>query len=101
MCRVVYPDGHIRLIGEQGEAKLFHCTCEACGHAVLAIMLETGGWVSSIGVVTDLEAEDAARYRTLSTLDADECIRLYRTIEADGRAFCKALSLSSTKSKKA
>lgn len=101
ICRVDYVDARISLIGEQGDAKLYHCSCGACGHAVLAIMLEASGWVSSVGVVTDLEAEDAARYRTLATLNADECIKLYRAIEGDGRAFCQALATSSSKSKKA
>lgn len=79
----------IRLLGEKGSTRLFHCTCTACGNAVIAIVLENGGAVSSIGLVTDLEAADALRFQAVLPVSSDECVATHRLLETDSNAFCR------------
>ncbi|MBU1908382.1 hypothetical protein KKF59_04640, partial [Patescibacteria group bacterium] len=52
LCQTVYKDNEIRLLGQSGARRMFHCKCRSCSHAILAIILETSGSVSSIGLVT-------------------------------------------------
>ena len=65
LCQAAYPTSEVKLLGEKGTTRLFHCTCSSCGHAVLAVVLESAGSVSSVGLVTDLEQESQGLCRFL------------------------------------
>ncbi len=91
LCQAMYKNEEVRLLGERGQTRLFHCSCLACGHAMLAIILETQGSISSVGVVTDLEAHDAMRFRTAAPVSDDDCIRAHRMLEEESIDFCKEL----------
>ena len=84
MCQVSYVETAIKLVGERGGSKLFHCRCEACGHAMLAVILESSGWVSSVGMVTDLQAQDAQRFQDSLAISTDECVRFHLALEQGG-----------------
>lgn len=58
---------------------------------MIAVILEASGFVSSVGVVTDLEVEDALRFRDAEPLAMDECIRFSEQIQKDSRRLCQAL----------
>lgn len=87
----MYSNQEVRLLGERGPTRLFHCSCHACGHAMLAIILETQGSISSVGVVTDLEVQDAMRFRDAKPITDDDCIRAHRALEEESLAFCEML----------
>lgn len=91
LCQTAYHASEIRLLGEKGTTRLFHCTCVSCGHAVLAVVLETSGSVSSVGLVTDMEAQDAMRFQHVPPVSSDECIAVHQALETDSRAFCLRL----------
>ncbi|MBM3204661.1 hypothetical protein FJZ48_01615 [Candidatus Uhrbacteria bacterium] len=91
VCQAPYVDERIRLLGARGPTQLFHCSCQQCHHAVIALVLENGGWVSSVGLVTDLEAEDALRFQSVSTLTTDECIQFHQVLEHESKDFCHRL----------
>ncbi len=59
---------------------------------MLALILETQGVVSSVGLVTDLEVGDVLRFRDREPITADECIAVHRMVEEESKDFCKALS---------
>ena len=52
---------------------------------MIAVILEASGFVSSVGVVTDLEVEDAVRFRDAEPLQMDECIRFSEQIQRQSR----------------
>jgi hypothetical protein len=58
---------------------------------MLAIILEAQGSVSSLGLMTDLEAKDALRFQESAAVSADECIAAHRILEESSREFCDAL----------
>lgn len=91
LCQAAYREDEIRLVGERGASRLFHCNCEECGHSMLAIVLESSGWVSSVGLVTDLEAEEASRVQRSAPISVDECINLHRLLEGESNALCQSL----------
>ncbi len=98
LCQTVYADQEIHLLGEQDSAKLFHCTCRACGHAMIAVVLESAGLVSSIGMLTDLEVHDALRCQSATSLTTDECIQGHQIFHDEGQKFCEWLMASSARS---
>lgn len=91
LCQVQYHEQEVHLLGERGTTRLFHCTCHGCGHAMLAMILETQGSISSVGLVTDLEVQDALRFRDRTALTSDECLLAHRTLEDSSRDFCHIL----------
>ena len=91
LCQTSYQDGAIRLVGEKGSHRMFHCSCAFCGHAILAVVLESSGWVSSIGVMTDLLAKDAVRLQESEPITSDECVILYQAFELKSHDFCQEL----------
>ena len=94
VCQSAYQEGEIRLLSERGPTRLFHCSCQQCGNAVMAIVLENSGWVSSVGVVTDLMAQDALRFQGKPVISPDECIYFHRFLEAESRDLCLRLKTS-------
>jgi hypothetical protein len=91
ICHAAYDDGRVRFVGEKGQTKLFHCSCTACGHALLAVVLETPGAVSSVCVVTDLEAQDVARFQEAEPISEEECLAFHRRLMEDPKAWCAAV----------
>lgn len=91
LCRAEYQSSEIKMLGEKGAARLFHCTCQACGHSVLAIVLEISGAVSSVGVITDLELSDALRFRDFPPISSDDCLSAHRSMSSESREFCRRL----------
>ncbi|MFH1620848.1 MAG: hypothetical protein ABIB04_02065 [Patescibacteria group bacterium] len=79
------------MLGEKGAARLFHCTCTACGHSILAIVLEASGSISSVGLVTDLELSDVMRFQAALPVSSDECVSIYRSLNFKSRDFCRRL----------
>lgn len=74
LCQSHYPDAAIQLLGEQGKTRLFHLTCDVCSHSVLAVILESSHGVSSVGLVTDLVAQEVLRFQDVPAVTADDCI---------------------------
>jgi hypothetical protein len=58
---------------------------------MIAVILEASGFVSSVGVVTDLEVEDAVRFRDAQPIQMDECIRFSEQIQRQSKDLCQAL----------
>ncbi len=91
VCQAAYNASEIRLLGEKGAARLFHCTCNTCGQSVLAIVLENFGNISSLGLVTDLELQDALRFRNAEAVSLDECITMHRILQTNSSILCHKL----------
>jgi len=91
ICQAMYAPGEIRLLHEREKSRLYHCTCRACGHAMMAVIFEGAGWLSSVGVMTDLEAKDAARLATVPPISSDECIEIHGAIEQQSANVCQIL----------
>lgn len=91
MCKKVYGKEAVRHLGEQDGAGVYHCTCKSCGQAMIAVVLEQMGLVSSIGMMTDLEVSDALQFYTAEAVSKDECVQIHRILEQNSGDFCAAL----------
>ena len=59
---------------------------------MLALMLESAGWLSTVGLVTDLEVADAIRLEDANPIGANECIQLHRAFYDESQGFCRLIS---------
>jgi len=92
LCHTPYGDEAVRLLRELEGSRLFHCSCQKCGRSMMALMLERSGWMSTVGLVTDLEAADAIRLEDAEAITSDECIRFTQVLEMNSQEFCRFLS---------
>ena len=100
LCQAAYDDESVRALGESskypisgphGKSKMFHLTCKNCQHAVLAVILESSHGVSSIGLVTDLEASDAMRMQDAPPISADDVVRAHLQLDTESHVLCRQL----------
>jgi hypothetical protein len=73
----------------RGQGRMFHMTCGHCHHAVLAMVMESSHGISSIGLVTDLEAQDAVRIHDAKPICANDVIRAHAVLNAESQALCR------------
>lgn len=78
------------VIEDMGERKLMHIGCEACGHAIIAVVTFSEEGLFSVGLRTDCTSNDALRFQALRPLGADDAISVHETLR-DGDSFLKAL----------
>ncbi len=91
LCDAAYADGSVRPLGESGAMRLYHLTCPSCAHAVLAVILENATGVSSIGLVTDLEAQDALRFRDVAPIGSNDCVKAHEVLDRESASLCRML----------
>lgn len=58
---------------------------------MIALIRDHEGWISTMGLVTDLDAADAVRLAGESPVGADECIRAYQYISQQSQNLCEEL----------
>lgn len=91
LCHAPYEEQSVRLLGEHENMKLLHLTCSHCAHSVLAVILENQGGISSVGLVTDLEVQDAVRFQDAESITADDCLEAHAMISTKSKDICKQL----------
>ena len=90
-CHTTYTDETVTLVRDEGERRLFHCACPSCKRSMIALIRDHEGWISTMGLVTDLDARDALRLAGLNPVSADECIRAYQYISQQSQNLCQKL----------
>jgi hypothetical protein len=58
---------------------------------MIALIRDHEGWISTMGLVTDLDATDAVRLAGRAPVAADECIRAYQYISQQSQNLCQDL----------
>lgn len=53
--------------------------------------METESGVSSMGMVTDLEIQDAVRFHDVLPISADDCVAVHQALEINEKAFVASL----------
>ncbi len=91
ICHSLYAKKEVKLVEEKDDAKLYHSYCQACGHGLLAYVLEVAGGISSIGLITDASGVDMVRLADNQAISSDECVDAHRLILENSPALCQRL----------
>ncbi len=91
LCKQGYAEKAVQSLGQKDGNELYHCTCHQCGYAMIAVVLEQAGLVSSIGMITDLEINDAVRFYKAEPISNNECVEAHRVLNEQSQAFCQEL----------
>ena len=72
VCKGAYRADQKNILEERNSAHLVHITCPHCLNSIVAVIVTTPIGLSSVGMLTDLTAEDVSRLSHRSSLSADE-----------------------------
>lgn len=78
ICNERYQDNRAKLFAKRDGANLIHLTCNKCSSNFITMIVMLGQGISSVGMVTDLNYEDALKLYKSAPLTADEVINGYQ-----------------------
>jgi len=83
LCGTAYNVATAKLFAKKEGASLAHLTCTKCKSAFMAIIMTFGQGMSTVGMVTDLNFEDAQRMYGGHPLTVDEVIEGYQFLQKE------------------
>lgn len=94
-CSAEYDLDGARVIGEEEDATVVYVTCSKCESSIIAMVAMTGLGIVSLGLVTDMTAEDTKRFFGGKEVTSDELLTMYELLKKDTNAI-KALTTKTT-----
>lgn len=91
LCNTTFQEDHIAELAEQANSKLVHMTCHVCKHSVVTMIVQSPFGSSSIGMVTDLDANDLRRGNHIDTVSENELFDLHTTLQNEPEHFIHSL----------
>ncbi|USN53163.1 MAG: hypothetical protein H6760_03235 [Candidatus Nomurabacteria bacterium] len=81
LCQAFYQPSTSRILVTSEDAHLIHLECTRCGSSVLAIIVASMVGVSSVGLLTDLTAEDVMKFRLGKEIDANDVLDVHEWVQ--------------------
>ncbi|MDO8669269.1 MAG: hypothetical protein Q7K65_03165 [Candidatus Buchananbacteria bacterium] len=67
-----------KVLEENDNSHLVYIKCKRCQSAVLALFSSNSFGISSIGVITDFESYEVAKFKNLSRVNNDDVLSVYK-----------------------
>jgi hypothetical protein len=83
ICEASYDPKEAKLLGAKHASHLMHVQCGNCLNAILALVLMSSAGVSSVGLVTDLGAEEVDLFKESPPVSTDDVIETHRLLRDD------------------
>lgn len=81
LCNSAYNPLEAKILEERDDAHLVHVRCRNCQSAIVALIVSGGLGVSSIGLVTDLSAEDVVHFKNEEPITIDDVLALHEELK--------------------
>lgn len=81
VCGSVYDKQKARLFAQKDQAKMVHFSCDKCQGNFIAMIMPMQQGLSTIGLVSDLDFEDAQKKFSLMPITIDEIINYHLDIQ--------------------
>src|SRR5687768_3487602 len=77
-CSAEYDLNGAQVIGEEDDSTVVYVTCSECESSIVAVVAMTGLGIASLGLVTDMTAEDTKRFFVKGNgISSDELLSMY------------------------
>lgn len=77
LCGDNYDQQSICVVHDAEETKLIHVTCTSCRHAVAAYVIWSQLGISSVGMLTDLNADELRHSMQKAVISADDVLSVH------------------------
>lgn len=81
LCSHKYHKESVRILEQEGDARLMHMTCDKCKNAVLALVVTSRAVVGSVGMMTDLTIKEVIRLREKEAVTEDELLEFHSLLK--------------------
>ncbi|OGH68524.1 MAG: hypothetical protein A3J66_00395 [Candidatus Magasanikbacteria bacterium RIFCSPHIGHO2_02_FULL_47_14] len=81
LCSHKYQKDSVRILEQEGDARLMHMTCGKCKNAVLALVVTSKAVVGSVGMMTDLTVKDVVRLREKEAVTEEELLEFHTLLK--------------------
>lgn len=78
LCKAKYNNSQAFILEEANNRTIFHLTCSKCQSAMFAFITEGKQGVISLGLATDLSAQEARVMLKKNPIGKDEVLRVYK-----------------------
>ncbi len=85
-CSAEYDLDEAKVIGEEDEATMVYVTCDRCESSIVAMVAMTGLGIVSLGLVTDMTAEDTKIFFDKKAVSSNELLEIYELLKEDKSA---------------
>lgn len=82
-CSAEYDLDGAQVVGEEEEATVVYVTCSKCESSIVAMVAMTGLGIVSLGLVTDMTAEDTGRFFGAKEISSNELLSMYEMLKQD------------------
>jgi hypothetical protein len=82
LCQHEYGREAVRILAVESDNQLVHITCSQCRTAMLAIVMVSAVGLSSVGMITDLNAHDAEQAQQRTAFHSDEVLDFQELMES-------------------
>lgn len=83
-CQKKYQHRRTIIIEDSGDRTVFHLTCQNCQTATLVFVSRNKMGVVSLGMATDLSADDARVFFGKEPITSDHVIDVYEKLKKEG-----------------
>ena len=80
LCDKEYAPANLKVVEQAGETILAHSNCTLCQGAVLSLLHKDFIGITLIGLVTDLDYEDAIKLKDQEVVREDDVLKLYELL---------------------
>lgn len=81
LCSKEYRPVNMRIVEQAGETILVHSNCPKCEGAILSLLYKDMLGITLVGLVTDLNYEDAMRVKDREAIEEDEVLEIYEKLK--------------------
>lgn len=83
LCQAKQEKMNISVLEKNDSARLIHLECQNCRAAILALVMVSPAGLNSLGMITDLSAEEVLKFKDLEALEPDELLEFYELRKKD------------------
>ena len=91
-CSAEYELEGAKVIGEEDDSTMIYVTCSECESSIVAIVAMSGLGIISLGLVTDMTADDTKRFMGSKNVSSDELLSMYELFEKNSDQVIKQLT---------
>ena len=80
LCDKEYRPVNMKIVEQAGDTVLAHSHCPSCEGAILSLLYKDFMGITLVGLVTDLNYEDAVKIKNESCIDEDSVLEIYKKL---------------------
>jgi len=78
LCDAKYNPFYAKVIETGDDTNLLHSQCRDCGAYIISLVTHTPFGLSSVGIISDLDAKDVIRFKNQPKITCDDVIDFHR-----------------------